>query len=163
MAKKLYRHKSIKAALEYVSRHPTWPDSLTSRLEMPVWELVARHLFDMANYPDNKIPGSLRRATRAQKIILDRLSGTRRTGTVPAARGQIKITLKDLTGALNEHMDEKLREASDGRSCSTREVSQVSVQHSGRAQDLGRHATRLALESEAYPSAEHLLPHHRHS
>ena len=92
----LDRHKTIRQALSYVDRHPEWPD--ISRLDMPIWELVARNLFEHANFPNPKVPGALARATRAQKIILERLTGTRRMGTNPAVRNSKNLILKDLTG-----------------------------------------------------------------
>ena len=96
----LDRHKTIRAALSYVDRHPEWPT--TDRLDMPIWELVARNLFDIANHPNVKQPGSMAKATKAQKIILERLTGTRRMGTNPAVRGQKGIKLLDLTGDSDE-------------------------------------------------------------
>jgi len=93
----LDRHKTIREALSYVDRHPEWPDS--PRLDMPVWEMVARNLFDIANNPDTRVVGSVNKATRAQRIILNRLTGTRRTGTHPAVRNSNKIEFVDLTSA----------------------------------------------------------------
>ena len=102
----LDRHKTVRQSLSYVDRHPDWPE--TARLDMPVWELVARNLFDIANHPDRKVRGSVARATRAQKIILERLSGTRRMGTNPAVRGKKGLTLIDLTaGAIGGETDEQ--------------------------------------------------------
>jgi hypothetical protein len=94
----LAKHKTIKQALEYVDRNPEWPsDQVRQRLEMPVWELVARNLFDIANNPDSTVIGSVAKATRAQKIILDRLTGTRRAGTGPAVANAKKVVMADLT------------------------------------------------------------------
>ena len=91
---KLAKHKTIRQALLYVEGKPEWPD--ISRLQMPVWELVARNLFDHANNPD-KSRTAMNRAIRAQKIILDRLTGTRRTGTSPAVRNAQAVHMRDLT------------------------------------------------------------------
>ena len=91
----LDRHKTIREALQYVDRNPEWPSG--PRTEMRVWEFVARNLFDIANNPDTRVVGSVNRATRAQKIILDRLTGTRRAGTNPAVRQENKINFVDLT------------------------------------------------------------------
>lgn len=91
----LDRHKTIREALQYVDRNPEWP--MTDRLDMNVWELVARNLFEHANNPDSRVIGSVGRATRAQRIILDRLTGMRRPGTHPAARHENKLTFTDLT------------------------------------------------------------------
>jgi len=89
------KHKTIKQALDYVGENPTWPT--TPPLDMPVWEIVARNLFDIANTPDVRVVGSMARATRAQKIIMNRTTGTRRAGTHPAQRASKQIEFKDLT------------------------------------------------------------------
>ena len=86
---------TVREALQYVDRHPEWPT--TPRLDMPVWELVARNLFDIANNPDSRVVGSINKSTRAQRIILDRLTGTRRVGTHPAVRNSKQIDFVDLT------------------------------------------------------------------
>ena len=75
----LANHKSVKDALEYVATHPEWSGG--SPLESPLWEHVARALFDMANNPDTRVVGSVAKSVKAQKIILDRTTGTRRAGT----------------------------------------------------------------------------------
>ena len=113
----LDRHKSIRQALRYVDRYPEWPE--VERLDMPVWELVARNLFDIANHPNVRVRGSVAKATRAQKILLDRLTGTRRQGTNPAVRNAKRLKLLDLTvsitspteGADNDAGDNERREA----------------------------------------------------
>lgn len=94
--KPLDRHRSVRQALKYVERNPEWPEGV-SRLEMPVWEFIARNLFDIANYPDARLVGSINRSVRAQRIILDRLTGTRRMGTHPAVRANSQIQFGDLT------------------------------------------------------------------
>ncbi len=91
---------SIKKALEYVSKHPEPRTDVT--LDLPVWELVARSLYTIANLPDSTIPGSMRRATKAQKLILNRLVGTRRAGTHPVARKTEEVTFVDLTAGVIE-------------------------------------------------------------
>ena len=94
----LDRHKTVRQALMYVTRHPEWPDvSQIERVDMEIWELVARQLYDIANYPKPKVRGSVALAIRAQKIILNRLTGTRRQGTHPAVRRANQVTLTDLT------------------------------------------------------------------
>ena len=94
----LYRHKTIAQALRAVEDSPDWPDDdIRKRMEMPVWEMVARVLFDYANHPDLKNRASLAKSLRAQKIILDRLTGTRRQGTNPAVRNKRKVRILDLT------------------------------------------------------------------
>ena len=104
----LDRHKTVRQALLFVERKPDWPTERNEdRLDMPVWELVARNLFDIANSPNVKVRGSVANATRAQKIILDRLTGTRRMGTNPAVRTDKQIQLRDLTQFdPNEHRND---------------------------------------------------------
>jgi hypothetical protein len=64
---------------------------------MPIWELIGRQLFDIANFPDMKVVGSVNKATRAQRIILDRTAGTRRMGTNPAVQNANRLEMVDLT------------------------------------------------------------------
>ena len=93
---RLVKHKSIKQALEYVSINPNW--SAPDKMDSPAWEHVGRQLFEHANNPDSRVVGSVGRATRAQKIIMDRLTGTRRSGSHPAVKGNNQVTFKDMTG-----------------------------------------------------------------
>lgn len=92
---RLVKHKGIREALQYVADHPE-PRALP--IDMPVWELVSRLLFEIANTPDAKVRGSYTRATRAQKMITDRLVGTRRPGSHPASGHQKQVVFRDLTG-----------------------------------------------------------------
>lgn len=66
--------------------------------------LIADTLFSMANKPDPKVRGSIRRAVRAQKIILQRMVGKRVSGSHPATRatGDAPIEFVDLTSL---HLD----------------------------------------------------------
>ena len=118
--------KTIRQALQYVDDHPEWPT--TPRLDMPVWELVARNLFDIANNPDTRVVGSVNKATRAQRIILNRLTGTRRTGTHPAVRNSSKIEFVDLTTSALLPM----KEDSDGDGSSP----ETTEQHTSGAQGI---------------------------
>lgn len=93
---RLVKHKTIREALLYVSSHEEW--STASPVDAPVWEHVARALFDHATAPDTRVVGAVARATKAQKIILDRTTGTRRAGTHPAQRSQVQIQFEDMTG-----------------------------------------------------------------
>lgn len=86
---------SIQQALKYVADHPDFDPDDT--LITPVWELVGRVLYQMANSPDPKKRGSMSRATRAQKMILNRMVGVRRSGTHPVARSEEEIQFIDLT------------------------------------------------------------------
>lgn len=92
------RNKTIAEALQYVADHPNQSNKDT--LDVPAWELTARVLFHIANNPDKRVRGSMGRATRAQKMIMDRLSGRRRPGTHPAQVGADPIDFVDLTLSL---------------------------------------------------------------
>lgn len=90
---------SIHAALQQVADNPDF--TTDDLLEVKVHELVARTLFEIANSPNPKVRGSMRQATRAQKMIMDRLVGIRRPGSHPAAQDGISLEFIDLTqGAL---------------------------------------------------------------
>jgi hypothetical protein len=91
---KLAKHVTVRRALLYVDDNPDWPD--TPRLDMPIWELIARNLFDIANNPDRS-KGAMNQAIRAQRIILNRTTGVRRTGTAPATKNAVGVKLVDLT------------------------------------------------------------------
>lgn len=86
---------SVRQSLDFVATHPEPATDVL--LELPVWELVARSLFEIANTPDQKVRGSMVRATRAQKMILDRMVGLRRAGSHPAATGDTQVEFVDLT------------------------------------------------------------------
>lgn len=88
-------HTTIRQALQFVADHPT--PATDAVVEMPVWELVSRALYDIANSPDAKVRGSMARATRAQKMLFDRLTGTRRAGTNPVSLKTEEIEFIDLT------------------------------------------------------------------
>lgn len=93
------KNKTISEALRYVSTHPE--PSNENLLVVPIHELVARKLFDIANYPDPKVRGSQARSVAAQKIIFDRMVGRRRPGTHPVQNNEDEIEFDDLTlGAL---------------------------------------------------------------
>ena len=89
------KHKSIASALKYVSEHSDAPVEIT--LDMPMWEVVCRELFDIANRPNHKVRGANSRATKAQKLIYSRMAGKRRPGTHPAQTKVEEIEFKDLT------------------------------------------------------------------
>jgi len=89
----LKRHKSIAEALQYVTDH----QAQGAPIDAPVYELVARALFQVANSPDASVRGSFAKANRAQKMILNRLVGRRRPGTHPAQTQSEEIEFLDLT------------------------------------------------------------------
>lgn len=87
---------SIRAALQNVADYPTM---MTDEIiQVPAHELVCRTLFEIANKPDASQRGSMARANKARKMILDRLVGKRRAGSHPATRGNVSIDFVDLTG-----------------------------------------------------------------
>lgn len=91
--------KTVADALKHVADHPD--PGTVAPIDKPMHELISRTLFEIANSPDSAVRGSLARATKAQKIILDRLVGTRRPGSHPAARKDESLEFFDLTaGAL---------------------------------------------------------------
>lgn len=63
----------------------------------PVYELIGFTLFDIANSGDAHIRGSIRRSTRAQKIIMNRMVGLRRPGSRPITRENDGLEFVDLT------------------------------------------------------------------
>lgn len=92
--------KTIREALEFVARHPV-PEH--DPLDMPVWEHVARSLYDIANNPDPTVRGAMARATRAQEMILNRTVGKRRAGTQPIRPTKTAINFRDLTAGAITH------------------------------------------------------------
>jgi len=95
--------------MEFVSRNPEWPD--TPRLDMPVWELITRNLFDISQSEDMS-KGIMIKRTRAQKVILNRMTGTRRTGTAPAIRNAKEVIIYDLAAGHAGHEEAQEQEAS---------------------------------------------------
>lgn len=93
-APQLSKYRDVRSALQYVADHP---EPAVEPIDMPVWEAIARILFDVANHPDARVRGSMARATRAQKMISDRLVGTRRAGTHPNEAKKQTIAFRDLT------------------------------------------------------------------
>lgn len=87
---------SIKEALQRVADRPVMDTDEV--IQIPVHELVCRTLFEIANKPDAAQRGSMTRANKARKLILDRLVGKRRPGSHPATRTEVQIDFIDLTG-----------------------------------------------------------------
>lgn len=92
------RNKTIHEALQYVADRPL--NDTDAPIDAPVWELVCRKLFELANSPDPRVRGSMARATKAQKMILDRLVGRRKPGSHPAQVKSDEIDFVDLTVAV---------------------------------------------------------------
>lgn len=87
---------TIRQALQQVA---DYPQPLSDEvIQMPVHELVSRALFDIANRPDASERGSMARANKARKMILDRMVGKRRAGSHPATRTRVSVEFVDLTG-----------------------------------------------------------------
>jgi hypothetical protein len=87
---------SIRQALQQVADYPV---PLTDEVvNTHVHELVARTLFDIANRPDASVRGSMTKANRARKMILDRMAGRRRAGTKPPVPKNTTLEMRDLTG-----------------------------------------------------------------
>jgi hypothetical protein len=96
------KHVTVQQALQYVADNPRLAtDEVT---QVPVWELVSRSLYEVANNPDTNARGSFARANKARKMIMDRLVGKRRAGSHPATRQEVPIEFHDLTtgGALEQ-------------------------------------------------------------
>lgn len=94
------KHRSVKEALEFVARHnaPAGP-----AIEMPIWEMVSRQLFEAANQVGGTAV-TMKRSVAAQKIIFDRLAGKRKPGTHPATgKTQRELKVMDLTKFGEQH------------------------------------------------------------
>lgn len=87
---------TIRQALQNVA---DYPQLMTDELiQVPVHELVARALFEIANRPDANERGSMARANKARKMIMDRMVGKRRPGSHPATKNVVSVDFVDLTG-----------------------------------------------------------------
>jgi hypothetical protein len=87
---------TVKQSLQQVADHPNMDtDDL---LNMKVYELVARSLFEIANGANLKSRGSMTRANLARQMILMRMVGRRRAGSHPATNTKVKLEFVDLTG-----------------------------------------------------------------
>lgn len=87
---------TIRQALQQVADNPVPIDDEV--IQHRVHELVVRNLFEMANKPDANQRGSMAKANKARKMIMDRLVGKRRAGSHPATRTEVAIDFIDLTG-----------------------------------------------------------------
>jgi hypothetical protein len=88
--------RTVREALQYVADYPQPVDD--EIITMHTGELIARTLFDIANKPDANVKGSLPRANKARKMIMDRLVGRRRAGTAPHQKTVVQLHMQDLTG-----------------------------------------------------------------
>jgi hypothetical protein len=90
------KNVTVRQALQYVADYPRMLNDEV--IQVPAYELIARTLFDISNKPDANVRGSMTRANRARKMILDRLVGKRRAGSHPATRTPVTVDFVDLTG-----------------------------------------------------------------
>ena len=89
------RKMTVREALQHVADYPQPVNDEV--ITMHTGELIARTLFDIANTPDANVRGSMTRANKARKLIMDRLAGKRRAGTEPHQKKQQRLTMHDLT------------------------------------------------------------------
>ena len=89
------RNVTVKQALQNAGDHPVL--ATDEIVNVHVHELVSRALYEIANRPDATVRGSMARANKARKMILDRLVGKRRAGSHPATRNPVPIEFHDLT------------------------------------------------------------------
>ena len=86
---------TIREALTHVANNPT--PSTDIMIDVRASELVARTLFDLANHPDQRVRGSATKANRAQNIIMNRMTGSRKVGTHSVTRRSAGVEFLDLT------------------------------------------------------------------
>jgi hypothetical protein len=96
---------TIRQALQRVADYPVPLDDEV--INMAVSDLVARSLFDIANRPDAAVRGSMTRANKARKMILDRMDGRRRPGVKPKSKSGDELEFLDLTGGEITHVGEE--------------------------------------------------------
>jgi hypothetical protein len=111
------KHMTVQQSLKFVADNPK---QLTDEvLQLPAYELIARNLFEICNNPDANVRGSMAKANRARKMIMDRMAGTRKTGTHPATKEHIPIEFIDLTGDVEEVPDDEPASEADARASDT--------------------------------------------
>lgn len=94
------RTTTIRQALQYVADNPEL--NTEELISVPVNELVARTLFEIANTVTPLQSRTLSRANRAREMILLRLGGKRKAGSHPATRRKNEIKFVSLTGELEK-------------------------------------------------------------
>ena len=90
------RKLTVREALQYVADYPVPVDDEV--ITMHTGELLARTLYDIANKPDANVRGSMARANKARRLIMNYLAGRRRTGTAPHVKTAVTLQMQDLTG-----------------------------------------------------------------
>lgn len=88
--------RTVQEALQHVADYPVPVDDEV--ITQHTGELIARTLYDIANRPDASVKGSMTRANKARKMIMDRLAGRRRAGTTPFQKSADRLHMQDLTG-----------------------------------------------------------------
>ena len=88
--------RTVREALQHVADYPQPVDDEVIR--MHTGELIARTLYDIANKPDANVRGSMARANKARRLIMNYLAGRRRTGTEPHQKQSVRLRMNDLTG-----------------------------------------------------------------
>jgi hypothetical protein len=90
------RKLTVREALQHVADYPQPVDDEVIR--MHTGELIARTLYDIANKPDANVRGSMARANKARRLIMNYLAGRRRVGTAPHVKQVVSLKMNDLTG-----------------------------------------------------------------
>lgn len=88
--------RTVREALQHVADYPAPVDDEV--IMMHTGELIARTLYDIANKPDANVRGSMARANKARRLIMNYLAGRRRAGTDPHHKPVVELHMNDLTG-----------------------------------------------------------------
>ena len=88
--------RTVREALQHVADYPQPVDDEV--ITMHTGELIARTLYDIANKPDANVRGSMARANKARRLIMNYLAGRRRVGTAPHVKQTVSLRMNDLTG-----------------------------------------------------------------
>lgn len=88
--------RTVREALQHVADYPVALDDEV--ILMHTGELIARTLYDIANKPDANVRGSMARANKARRLIMNYLAGRRRVGTEPHQKSVVRLQMNDLTG-----------------------------------------------------------------
>ena len=88
--------RTVREALQHVADYPVplEGDVLTQH----TGELICRTLYDIANKPDANVRGSMARANKSRRLIMNYLTGRRRSGTAPHEKKVASLRMQDLTG-----------------------------------------------------------------
>lgn len=94
------KNMSIRQALQHVADNPVMKTD--EMLVVPVHELVARTLFEIANTPMTGRGRDMSRANIARSMIFNRLVGKRQPGSHPATKHQNAVAFRPLTGEVEQ-------------------------------------------------------------